>query len=133
MMCNLVGGYQCFGGNCCLHYWPWTVGNQVQDSVVSYHIRPCHIMLRCTNIYILCNFNFMIWDFFLEFYRPFILWIFQVFTFEYLEPYENGSCHQYTSCLHCLTDSLCGWCDLNQRCYSRHLNEMEVCTAGTDI
>ncbi|GFG35976.1 hypothetical protein Cfor_03559, partial [Coptotermes formosanus] len=56
----------------------------------------------------------------------------KVFTFEYLEPYENGSCHQYTNCLHCLTDSLCGWCELNHRCYSRHLNEMEVCTAGSD-
>ncbi|KAJ4443468.1 hypothetical protein ANN_05140, partial [Periplaneta americana] len=54
----------------------------------------------------------------------------KVFTFEYLEPYQNGSCHQYSNCLHCLTDSLCGWCDLNQRCFSRLLNEMEVCTSG---
>lgn len=58
MTCNLVGGYQCFGGNCCLSFWPWTVGNQVQDSVVSYPIRPCHIILRCTNIYILWYFQF---------------------------------------------------------------------------
>ncbi|XP_067001504.2 multiple epidermal growth factor-like domains protein 8 [Anabrus simplex] len=53
----------------------------------------------------------------------------KVFTFEYLEPYENGSCHLYTNCLHCLTDSLCGWCDLNSRCLLRSLNEMEVCTS----
>ncbi|PSN57394.1 Multiple epidermal growth factor-like domains protein 8 [Blattella germanica] len=55
----------------------------------------------------------------------------EVFTFEYLEPYENGSCHQYTNCLHCLTDSLCGWCELNQRCFSRSLNEVEVCTSDS--
>ena len=58
MTCNLVGGYQCFGGSCCLRFWPWTVGNQVQDSVVSYRIRPCHVMLWCTNIYILWYFKF---------------------------------------------------------------------------
>lgn len=53
----------------------------------------------------------------------------KVFTFDYLEPYENGSCHLYTNCLHCLEDSLCGWCDLNQRCMSRKSNESEECVS----
>ena len=39
----------------------------------------------------------------------------KVFTFEYLEPYQNGSCDQYRNCLHCLTDSACGWCDINNK------------------
>lgn len=50
----------------------------------------------------------------------------RMFTFEYLEPYQNGSCHLYSNCLHCLTDSLCGWCDLTNSCLPRDLNESEV-------
>ena len=42
-----------------------------------------------------------------------------MFTFEYVEPYSNGSCHSYTNCLQCLSDSLCGWCDPSQRCLPR--------------
>nr|CAD7427120.1 unnamed protein product [Timema monikensis] len=57
---------------------------------------------------------------------------FQVFTFEYLEPYENGSCSLYSNCLQCLTDSMCGWCDLTSLCYSRLLNEMEVCSRDNE-
>ena len=37
------------------------------------------------------------------------------FTFEYLEPYQNGSCEQYENCLYCLSDSACGWCEINNR------------------
>ncbi|XP_066597515.1 multiple epidermal growth factor-like domains protein 8 isoform X2 [Prorops nasuta] len=51
----------------------------------------------------------------------------KVFTFEYLEPYQNGSCHQYKNCLHCLTDSSCGWCDILGKCLSRAINETESC------
>jgi hypothetical protein len=62
MTCNMLGGYQCFGGNCSLHLWPWTVGNQVQDSVVSYPIRPCHIMFDVP-IIISCDiFSFLKWN-----------------------------------------------------------------------
>lgn len=50
----------------------------------------------------------------------------KTFTFEYLEPYQNGSCHLYFNCLHCLTDSLCGWCDLTNACLPRSLNESQV-------
>lgn len=52
----------------------------------------------------------------------------KVFTFEYLEPYQNGSCNQYKNCLHCLTDSSCGWCDISGKCVSRSINETESCT-----
>lgn len=51
----------------------------------------------------------------------------RVFTFEYLEPYEQGSCHTYTNCLHCLTDSLCGWCQLTGQCIPRNASIREPC------
>ena len=54
------------------------------------------------------------------------------FTFEYLEPYQNGSCEQYKNCLHCLTDSSCGWCDINNKCLSRMSNETELCSIEVD-
>lgn len=45
-----------------------------------------------------------------------------------MEPYEgNGSCSIYTNCLHCLSDSLCGWCDANSQCMPRKDSEMENC------
>lgn len=50
----------------------------------------------------------------------------KTFTFEYLEPYQNGSCHLYSNCLQCLTDSLCGWCDIINECVSRNVNESQV-------
>lgn len=65
----------------------------------------------------------------------FTLLAFQVFTFEYLAPYENGSCWQYTNCLACLTDSACGWCEMTSQCLDRHLDETEACRvdgAGPD-
>lgn len=52
----------------------------------------------------------------------------KAFTFEYLEPYSNGACSQYTNCLECLSDSLCGWCDLNNRCLPRTINETNECS-----
>ncbi|XP_066249619.1 multiple epidermal growth factor-like domains protein 8 isoform X2 [Euwallacea similis] len=56
----------------------------------------------------------------------------KVFTFEYLEPYANGSCSQYANCLHCLTDSQCGWCELTSSCQSRNDNEQETCKMDGD-
>ncbi|XP_001814936.2 multiple epidermal growth factor-like domains protein 8 [Tribolium castaneum] len=54
----------------------------------------------------------------------------KVFTFEYLEPYANGTCSQYKNCLYCLTDSQCGWCEANNECVSRHEDESLTCTTG---
>lgn len=54
----------------------------------------------------------------------------KAFTFEYLEPFANGTCENYKNCLLCLTDSLCGWCDLTSTCLSREVNETEVCVAN---
>lgn len=51
----------------------------------------------------------------------------KAFTFEYLEPYSNGTCHLYMNCMHCLSDSLCGWCELTSQCFSRLENETAVC------
>ncbi|XP_054283597.1 multiple epidermal growth factor-like domains protein 8 [Macrosteles quadrilineatus] len=52
----------------------------------------------------------------------------KVFTFEYLEPFEgNGSCSQYTNCLHCLSDSLCGWCEPTNECQPRSSDERVTC------
>lgn len=53
-----------------------------------------------------------------------------MFTFEYLEPYTNGSCPEYKNCLHCLTDSQCGWCDASSACVSRKESEDVTCTSA---
>uniref|UniRef100_A0A8D8PUQ8 Multiple epidermal growth factor-like domains protein 8 n=1 Tax=Cacopsylla melanoneura TaxID=428564 RepID=A0A8D8PUQ8_9HEMI len=56
----------------------------------------------------------------------------RVFTFESLEPYEgNGDC-QYHNCLQCLSDVTCAWCDTLSRCFSRSLNESQVCVDPND-
>jgi len=49
-----------------------------------------------------------------------------MFTFEYVEPYSNGSCETYTNCMQCLSDSLCGWCGPSHRCLAR------IALNGTD-
>nr|XP_022913574.1 multiple epidermal growth factor-like domains protein 8 isoform X1 [Onthophagus taurus] len=54
------------------------------------------------------------------------------FRFEYLEPYSNGSCLQYTNCQHCLTDASCGWCELSNQCVSRELDETKSCVIEDD-
>lgn len=54
----------------------------------------------------------------------------KVFTFEYLEPYANGTCEQYSNCLHCLTDSQCGWCELTNSCQMRSEEEETSCSVG---
>lgn len=54
------------------------------------------------------------------------------FTFEYLEPYSEGLCSQYTNCLLCLTDNSCGWCDLTNKCIERNLNETLECSDGVN-
>ncbi|XP_023245420.1 multiple epidermal growth factor-like domains protein 8 [Copidosoma floridanum] len=55
----------------------------------------------------------------------------KVFTFEYLEPYQNGSCGQYKNCMHCLVDSACGWCNVNNECLPRSVDESESCVVDT--
>lgn len=52
----------------------------------------------------------------------------KAFTFEFLEPYSNGSCDQYDNCLLCLSDLACGWCDLKNSCVSREVNETSECS-----
>lgn len=52
----------------------------------------------------------------------------RAFTFEYLEPYSNGTCDQYANCAHCLSDSMCGWCELTHKCASRDQDEMVSCS-----
>lgn len=56
----------------------------------------------------------------------------QVFRFEYLEPYSNGNCSEYKNCKYCLTDSLCGWCDLTNSCVSRLDTENISCSVNGD-
>ncbi|XP_074030037.1 multiple EGF like domains 8 isoform X1 [Leptinotarsa decemlineata] len=56
----------------------------------------------------------------------------KVFTFEYLEPFANSSCDQYKNCLHCLTDSQCGWCELTNSCQSRTEDENISCSLDKD-
>lgn len=53
----------------------------------------------------------------------------RAFTFEYLEPYSNGSCASYSNCQHCVSDSLCGWCELTNQCISRTENEQLSCSS----
>lgn len=55
-----------------------------------------------------------------------------MFTFEYLEPFSNGTCSQYDNCLYCLTDSSCGWCELTNKCISRSENEIQNCSSNGD-
>ncbi|XP_049279907.1 multiple epidermal growth factor-like domains protein 8 [Anopheles funestus] len=59
--------------------------------------------------------------------------VLQAFTFEFLEPYSNGTaCASYGNCLECLSDSSCGWCELTNGCLSRKANESETCRRGLD-
>lgn len=44
-----------------------------------------------------------------------------------MEPYSNGTCSQYSNCLHCLTDTQCGWCETTSTCVSRLENENLTC------
>lgn len=54
----------------------------------------------------------------------------KTFTFEFLEPFSNGSCWQYNNCLQCLGDNACGWCDLKNSCMSRDVDETSECRVG---
>jgi multipile epidermal growth factor-like domains protein 8 len=63
----------------------------------------------------------------------------KAFTFEYLEPFSTSSeankagiCRTYDNCLHCLTDAVCGWCDLTNSCISRLEVESDACRRGDD-
>ncbi|XP_026680192.1 multiple epidermal growth factor-like domains protein 8 [Diaphorina citri] len=55
-----------------------------------------------------------------------------VFTFEYLEPYEGSGECEYHNCLQCLSDASCAWCDSLSKCFSRSLNESQVCVDQND-
>lgn len=44
-----------------------------------------------------------------------------------MEPFTNGTCSQYKNCLHCLTDSHCGWCEASNTCVSRKEDETFSC------
>lgn len=57
----------------------------------------------------------------------------KAFAFEYLEPYSNGNCLTYTNCLQCLSDSLCGWCDLSAECVSRLTDEEFSCARTINV
>lgn len=56
----------------------------------------------------------------------------RAFTFEYLEPFSSGNCAEYSNCALCLSDSSCGWCELNDQCISRSENEQESCSMDGD-
>ncbi|KAI5704557.1 hypothetical protein M8J75_006637 [Diaphorina citri] len=56
----------------------------------------------------------------------------KVFTFEYLEPYEGSGECEYHNCLQCLSDASCAWCDSLSKCFSRSLNESQVCVDRND-
>ena len=52
----------------------------------------------------------------------------QVISMEFLEPYKsNGGavCSQYMTCLACMTDTACGWCQ--DRCIDRLSDSVAVC------
>ena len=53
------------------------------------------------------------------------------FSYEFLEPYSNGSCLQYTTCLACMTDALCGWCDPADKCMLRNTSDVSGTLNGT--
>lgn len=52
---------------------------------------------------------------------------------EFLEPFssgsEDGSCVEYLTCLACLTDTACGWCDSDgsSACVSRRSQAVDQC------
>lgn len=48
------------------------------------------------------------------------------FTFEYLETFSKGNCESLTNCLQCLSDSMCGWCDVTGECVLRSKGD-ELC------
>ncbi|GAB6023337.1 hypothetical protein CHUAL_008138 [Chamberlinius hualienensis] len=48
------------------------------------------------------------------------------FTAEFLEPYNKGGCENYTNCLQCLSDTLCGWCETSSICVPRLVNSDEI-------
>lgn len=49
------------------------------------------------------------------------------FTFEYLETFSKGECEKLTNCLECLSDSMCGWCDVSRKCFLRTKDEELNC------
>ena len=52
----------------------------------------------------------------------------KIFFLDALEQFSSHSCLNYTTCLHCLSDSACAWCEINEKCLSRKSNESKTCT-----
>ncbi|XP_055897034.1 multiple epidermal growth factor-like domains protein 8 [Biomphalaria glabrata] len=48
---------------------------------------------------------------------------YHVITYEFLEPYSKGNCSASYNCLGCLTDALCGWCELKRICLPRNVSD----------
>ncbi|XP_067662212.1 multiple epidermal growth factor-like domains protein 8 [Haliotis asinina] len=54
-------------------------------------------------------------------------------TYEFLEPYSNGSCTGHYNCLSCLTDALCSWCPATDTCLRRDtLTNESACNGPHD-
>lgn len=54
------------------------------------------------------------------------------FTFEYLETFSKGECENLTNCLECLSDAMCGWCDISSKCFLRTKDEESNCARSIE-
>lgn len=55
---------------------------------------------------------------------------------EYLEPYhsrDSSTCADYQSCLICVSDANCAWCELKSICTTRNQTDSVFCTSDSDI
>jgi len=58
------------------------------------------------------------------------------FTMEYLEPYhsrDSSICAGYQSCLICVSDANCAWCELKSVCTTRNQTDSIFCHNNNDI
>ncbi|GFS15989.1 multiple epidermal growth factor-like domains protein 8 [Elysia marginata] len=56
----------------------------------------------------------------------------QPISSEFLEPFRKGNCSGNYNCLSCLSDTLCGWCELRRVCVRRNVTPSfcEVAASG---
>lgn len=54
------------------------------------------------------------------------------FTFEYLETFSKGDCEKFTNCFECLSDSMCGWCEISRKCFLRIKDEELNCARSIE-
>ncbi|XP_052224268.1 multiple epidermal growth factor-like domains protein 8 [Dreissena polymorpha] len=59
--------------------------------------------------------------------------VLHAFSFEFLEPYSVGDCANFTSCLACMTDTACGWCDVEARCMPRNTSTSACAKEGHQL